>query len=244
MIDAIFVPRGVEEHAVRRGLGRRGRGIAVYPTGIGPASAATAADAAVASRSSTATAPEGAAPWHVLVTGLCGALDPAFSVGDILLYSSVVDGRRSNAARAPTALAPLATDSELTLRLQQKVRGAQSGIRGVTVENAVTRPNDKRSLAATSGAHAVDLESFALLSRLREAGASVAVLRVVSDGANDELPDFGDALSAGGGLDLARLAASIVRKPLGGLRLITGGTRALRALRRAFRAIAALGGSV
>ncbi len=225
MIDAVFVPRGLEERAVRRGLGRGGREIAVYPTAIG-SSSADMVDAMLVG---------GSVPRFALVTGLCGALDPAFCVGEVLLYASILAGHNPSAETAT-----IATDSELTLRLQRAIRGAQSGVRGITVENAITRPNDKRLLAAASGAHAVDMESFALVSRLREAGVSVAVLRVVSDGASDELPDLKDALT-GPGLSLSRLAASIVRKPLGGLRLIAGGTRALRALRNAFRAISTAG---
>ena len=61
MIDAVFVPRGAEERAVRAGLGRRSK-VAVYGTGIGSSAATAAVEAVIAG------APAGGVPRRVLVT--------------------------------------------------------------------------------------------------------------------------------------------------------------------------------
>lgn len=216
MIDAVFVPRGAEEHAVRRGLGRRGAAIAVYPTRMG-ASSAVAVEDALAS---------GHPPQRVLVAGLCGSLAPGLVPGDVLLYASIQgeDGT-------------IATDPTLTLALATALIGAQSGIRGLTIDRIATRAADKRALAELSGAHAVDMESYALVRRLHDAGATVAVLRVVSDGLGDDIPDLNAAL-VDGALEGRALALAMAARPLRAMRLVAGATRGLRALRRSARAIA------
>lgn len=215
MIDAVFVPRGAEERAVRGGLRRS---VAIYPMGIGPSSATAAAEAVIAS----------GAPRHVLVTGLCGSLDARFRPGDVLLYASIED----------TDGVPLATDSDLTAAVQLAVPGALSGIRALSVGRIVSRATEKRALAQHRGCHAIDMESLALLARLHRAGSSVAVLRVVSDGVDDDLPDLNAALDAAGNLDAKALARICLFSPLAALRMTLGATRGLRALRRSVRLFA------
>src|SRR6202030_3473664 len=78
VLDAIFVPRGVEHGAVRRGLAGR-MGIAVHATSAG-ASAAAEVDAVLERRANRGSGLE-----RALIAGLCGALDPAFKPGDALV---------------------------------------------------------------------------------------------------------------------------------------------------------------
>ena len=214
MIDAVFVPRGAEERAVRAGLRRS---VAIYPIGIGSSSAIAAAEAVIAS----------GAPRRVLVTGLCGSLDARFRPGDVLLYASIED----------TDGVPLATDSNLSAAIQRAVPGALSGIRALSVDHIVTRATEKRALAQHRGCHAIDMESLTLLARLHRAGSSVAVLRVVSDGVDDDLPDLNAALDAAGNLDARALARVCLFSPLATLRLTRGAFRALRALRRSLHSM-------
>ncbi len=214
MIDAVFVPRGAEERAVRAGLRRS---VAIYPIGIGSSSATAAAEAVSAS----------GAPRRVLVTGLCGSLDARFRPGDVLLYASIED----------TDGVPLATDSDLTAAIQRAVPGALSGIRALSVDHIVTRATEKRALAQHRGCHVIDMESLTLLARLHRAGSSVAVLRVVSDGVDDDLPDLNAVLDVAGHLDPKALARVCLFSPLATLRLTRGAFRALRALRRSLHSM-------
>jgi len=216
VIDAVFVPRGAEERAVRAGLGRRSK-VAVYTTGIGSSSATAAAEAVIAGASAA-----GGMPRRVLVTGLCGSLDERFRPGDALLYASIED----------TDGIPLATDADLTAAIQRAVPGALTGIRALSVGHIITKASEKRALAQRWGCHACDMESLALLARLHRAGASVAILRVVSDGIDDNLPDLNSAVDASGNLDGKALARACLFSPLAALRMTLGATTGLQVLRR------------
>lgn len=220
MFDAIFVPRGVEERSVRRGLGRRGAEPRVHATGAG-ASAAAEVDA-VLDRS----AKRGNGMERALIAGLCGALDPAFKPGDQLVYASI-----QNAAGAT-----IETDPELSAAIQRAVPSAQTGIRGLDVDRVVTRVSEKEEIAARSGAQAIDMESYALASRLQEAGIPFTVLRCVSDGLRGDLPDLTAAFGSGS-IGKRALAWAMFSNPLGAMRLISGGIRGLRSLRHALRGL-------
>jgi nucleoside phosphorylase len=217
MLDAVFVPRGAEERAVRRGLARSGSRIPVLVTGIGDHAAGLAADAALASKSP---------PRRVLVTGLCGLLSPAFRVPDALLYAWIA-----------SAAGSVETDAPLSAEVHAAIGAAQSGIRALAVDRIVTRAREKRALGEQTGAHAADMESYALVERLGRAGVAVAVLRVASDAVGDDLPDLNDALDGSGGLERGALAGAMLRDPLAAARMIRGALQALGALERAFRGI-------
>jgi nucleoside phosphorylase len=214
VIDAVFVPRGAEERAVRAGLGRRSK-VAVYTTGIGSSSAAAAAEAVIAG-----AAAAGGVPRRVLVTGLCGSLDERFRPGDALLYTSIED----------TDGIPLATDVDLTSAIQRAVPGALTGIRALSVGHIITKASEKRALAQRWGCHACDMESLALLARLHRAGTSVAILRIVSDGVDDSLPDINSAVDGAGNLDGKALAKACLLKPIAAIHMASQARAAIRTL--------------
>jgi len=201
---------------VRRGLARAGAasGIALHPLGIGPAAADAAAQAAL-----TASEP----PARVLVAGLCGALSATLDVGDVLFYSTLRD----------TDGTSVATDAALTARLLDTVPSAQSGIRALSTALIVVDAAEKAQLAQRYDVDAVDMESLALVQRLGQAGSSVAVLRVVSDSVDDDLPDLNAAVSADGALSSGALLAASLKRPFAALRMARNGARALAALERA-----------
>jgi hypothetical protein len=209
------VVRGAEESAVRRGLARAGAAaqIAVHACGIGPASA----DAAARSYDGSA------GPARVLIAGLCGGLSPALAVGDALFYASILDpdGPR------------VETDAPLTARLLDTVPAVQSGVRALASAVVVVDAAEKAVLARRYDVDAVDMESLPLVRRLTQAGHRVAVLRVVSDCVDDDLPDLNAAVGAGGALSGSGLLAVSLRKPAAALRMARNGARALGALERA-----------
>ena len=220
MIDTIFVPRGAEERAVRRALARSKATVTVVASGIGPHAAARAAETAGVERGS-----------RILVTGLCGLLSPAFVVGDALAYRDI---RRDGQA-------PLRLDNELSDLLASRVPGIQTGIHALASDRIVTTARDKATVGRRSGTAAVDMESYAFAEVLGRAGACVAVVRVGSDAAGDDLPDLDRALDGSGGLDGLALGLAMLRRPLAGLRLARNGTRALAALERVVYALVAPG---
>lgn len=217
MFDALFVVRGAEERAVRRGLARAGAAssIALHPIGIGPAAADAAAQAVLAGA--------GEPPARVLIAGLCGALSATLEVGDVLFYSTLRDSDG----------ATVATDAALTARLLDTVPSAQSGIRALATSLIVVEAAEKAQLAQRYDVDAVDMESQALVQRLGEAGSSVAVLRVVSDCVDDDLPDLNSAVGADGALSRGALLAASFKRPLAALRMARNGARALASLEHA-----------
>jgi len=188
--------------------------VALYPLGVGPAAADAAAQAVLA-----VSEP----PERALVAGLCGALSATLEVGDVLSYSTIrnTDG------------ASVATDAALTARLLDTIPSAQSGIRALATSLIIVEAAEKAQLAQRYDVDAVDMESLALVRRLGTAGSSVAVLRVVSDCVDDDLPDLNAAVGADGALSSGALFAASVKRPFAALRMARNGARALAALERA-----------
>jgi nucleoside phosphorylase len=219
LIETIFVPRGAEERAVRSGLARARSSIVVVPTGIGPLAAARAAEEALAA----------ATFGTALCTGVCGLLSPAFVAGDTLVYRELV--AEDNA--------PLELEPALGAAVAARLPGSQSGIRALGSGHILTSVQQKRAAVARYGAQAVDMESYALVERLQRAGVAVAVARVGSDAAADDLPELDRALNGSGGIDGFALALAMLRAPQRGLRLALGASRALFALERVVARVAA-----
>jgi nucleoside phosphorylase len=221
VIDTIFVPRGAEAGAVRTAAARARSDVRVVELGIGPIAARYAANEAIEAIEANGSI------GRSLVTGLCGLLSPAFSVGDALVYREMYrDGE-------PT----FELERELGDAVAAKLPSAQTGIRAFASDVVVETPAAKLELARRTSTEAVDMESYAVAERLRREGIPVAVLRVGSDGVGDELPELDRALDHAGGLDGFALALAMLRKPAAGARMALNGTRALGALRRAIETV-------
>jgi len=213
LIDAVFVPRGPEERAVRRALRRAGNDeIVVVTCGIGSQAAARAVRGAATLRIRRA-----------LAAGLCGVLSPAFVVGDALVYRDV----RTQGDGV------LTLDRGLSDALAARLTGAQSGIVALAVDRIVTQAHAKHVMRERYGADAVDMETWAIACGLQEAGVAVAALRVGSDTSDDDLPDLDSAVSSDGSLSGLTMARACARQPRAGVKLAWHGMRALRALERA-----------
>ena len=218
MVETIFVPRGAEERAVRSAM-PPGSKVRIVATGIGPRAAARAANDALAS----------AHFGTALVTGLCGTLNPAFVVGDALVYRDIV------AQDGPT----ITFDADLVSAFARRLSGAQTGVRAFASEHIVERASEKHALGARFGADAVDMESYALAQSLAHAGVAVGVVRVASDAVGDDLPELGRALDGSGGMDDFALALAFARSPIAAARLIANAMKSLRALTATVRALLA-----
>jgi adenosylhomocysteine nucleosidase len=127
----------------------------------------------------------------VVTAGLAGGLDPALRTGD-LVFDADADFPRMEALRRTTA---------------------REG-RFLTVERVVATAAAKAALRRETGADAVDMESAAIRQVCRARGIPSATLRVISDGADEDLPiDLGDLLTADDRVDFARVAFSLLRSP-------------------------------
>ena len=122
----------------------------------------------------------------MISTGLCGALDPALRLGDV-----VVSGNARIEARA------------------QFVRGAVHTIDHVAVTSA-----EKRTLRNQTGAIAVDMESAAVEGKAAEWNVPYLCIRAVSDRAGDTLPlDFNRYRNARGDFSRTRIALAAITRP-------------------------------
>jgi hypothetical protein len=169
--------------------------------------------------------PEGLGGERIIVAGLCGALAP-LSPETVVVYEVVLDERR----RYPCDASPAAM-------LEGSLRVA-----GYTSSAIITSASEKRQLALRTGANVVDMEGTALAAALEARGIRFAMVRVVSDDANHDLPPLARAIDAGGTLRPERLALAFARQPFAALRLARDGLRALGALERVARALIAAPG--
>lgn len=209
--DSVVVPLGAEASAVRRGWGALPPGFVLVPAG------AASADG-IASGMSGGTA---------LVLGLCGALDPALEVGDIVVYDRIVavDGE-------------IALDADLA-RHSAGVLGGVPLVRAANAGHVVGSVDEKAELARATGAVVVDMEALSLARVLTARGTRFVMVRVVSDDARGEMPRLTGIYDAGGRLRPLSLAFALLRNPVRSLRFIANVRVALAALRRASASFAA-----
>ena len=112
----------------------------------------------------------------VVSFGLCGALDPAIKVGDLVIGEAVVDGGDCYAA-----------DAAWAERIAAALPAAKRG-RFVGASRPVASVAEKGELLQRTGAVAVDMESHVVARLAWAHRARFVVVRGVSDGAAHALP--------------------------------------------------------
>jgi nucleoside phosphorylase len=157
-------------------------------------------------------------PGIILSCGIAGALAPSLRPGDV-----VIDG-----------------DAVVVERLGQALPHAHRG--GIVGNDAIiATASEKRLLSERTGALAVDMESHVAARVASRKGLPVAVLRVISDRAEDDLPPAAlVGMRPDGGMALGAVLASLARSPRQLPALIRTGRQAdqaFRGLAQAFEAI-------
>jgi adenosylhomocysteine nucleosidase len=161
----------------------------------------------------------------VVSAGVCGALDPRLSPGDLVIPERVIDARGGSfpiavshhrkavaGAATPPCTAPL-----------------------ITTPDVVATPRAKAALFASSGAAAVDMESAVIVARAAVSGCPALVVRAVSDDARQTLSrELVGLITSEGRLKVARALALTVTRPS----TLTGALELGRRTRRALRAVA------
>jgi nucleoside phosphorylase len=146
---------------------------------------------------------------HVLIAGLCGALDSKLRRGDVVVY----DESRSTGASLKLDV----TIADRLARVVECTRGP-----GLSVERVVTLATEKRDLQLAYGAIVVDMETYKIASFCVEHGIAVGVVRVVSDEAHEDLPDFNRALDEHGEMVGWKVAHQMLARPAASLKLVSG----------------------
>jgi len=112
----------------------------------------------------------------VVSFGLCGALDPALKVGDLVVGDAV--GEPDDSFEA---------DPDWSARILAATPGATVG-RFARADQVISSVTEKTELKRRTGAIAVDLESYTVARLARWFGVPFAVVRAVSDAAGRTLP--------------------------------------------------------
>jgi Phosphorylase superfamily len=205
----ILVPQGAEFQAVQRGVGRQSHvRVRAIPIGSQPVT-----DWLQRWQDSEEFAE--ATPAGLLVMGLCGSLTPDLGVGSAVLYESCTD---FDHVELPCGGHP---------RLEQL---ALPRVRGLSADRVIWSAAEKREVATRYRTAVVDMEGMALLRFCQPLGIAVAMLRVVSDGAMEDLPRLDGAIDAAGNLRALPLAVGLLREPVAAVRLIRGSLQGLRGL--------------
>lgn len=157
----------------------------------------------------------------ILVMGLCGSLSPQIGVGKVFLYHNCV---------CESTMAAHSCDSQLTILLHHKLGEQVALINGLTSDRIITSAPEKRHLGQLYNTQVVDMEGFAILEILASAGVAVAMVRVVSDDTDHNLPNLTSVISSDGSLQPLPLTISLIRQPIAAIYCIQGAIRGLQGL--------------
>jgi hypothetical protein len=215
---------------IERGDGR----FAVIITGMGTRNAEAKADAVLGPAPSGGDGgpPVGGKPDAVLVIGLCGGLTEGLREQQIVAYTECLSTGPNKAP--PLQCSPSLTDA-IVRRLQHQGISVDRVI-GITSPRIATTKADRLALAK-SGATAVDMETYPIVSAAARAGVPAIVLRVVSDSLDTEMPDFNPALNTQGALDGRKALWIALGSPLETFRLLAANKRAMERLKPAVKLI-------
>lgn len=163
-------------------------------------------------------------PARILLMGLCGSLSPRYSVGDIVIYQACGYGRERLSWRE--------CDAYLTELLCDRWQGKASLVKGLTSDRVIWSAQEKSYLGQTCQVDVVDMEGYAALEILGRAGISVAIIRVISDSCQQDLPNIMPAIGSDGSLQPFPLAMRMLQNPIAAIRLIRGSLRGLKVLQQ------------
>lgn len=162
----------------------------VVLTGMGPRHAARSLGVILADR-----------PDFIVASGLAGALRPQHRPGDVLVARAVSSSGTPKTLLSDESLYQFA---------------AASGARPVDLfrsSDALVRTPAEKALLAPL-AHAVDMESYAVLEQAAAHRIPAVAIRSISDSCDQSLPyDFSRMVNSAGRLSLPRLLGHIARRP-------------------------------
>jgi adenosylhomocysteine nucleosidase len=140
-------------------------------------------------------------PDLVISSGFAGALRDTFKPGDVVVPQ-----------RARTVNNSFTGDADSGARNAAVHQGASPIETLITVDRIVQTAAEKSRLGLFGAA--VDMESALIMSRASEAAVPVVTVRVISDGANEDLPlDFDRCLTPQGAIRPMRLVNAIISGP-------------------------------
>ncbi len=221
LIQIILVCQGVEYQAVRRGLNHIAGSVpAAIPIPVGINN-----NLKFLSENQHLQNILNHSPARVLVMGLCGSLTSRYKVGEFVLYRNNIY-RGENATDLHYKNCDRAFTDELDSCLGKNV----PRVTALSCDRPICSAAEKRHLQQTLGADVVDMEGFAILKFFEHAKVPVAMLRVVSDECDRDIPNLDFVLDRHGFERNLALALAMLRQPIATTRLIRGSLKALKVL--------------
>jgi Phosphorylase superfamily len=204
----ILVPQGAEYQAVCRGLKTVSSPPFVFPIPIGYQPLTNYLK----------TWLETHKPKEIILMGLGGSLKPQYQVGDIVVYQDCIYHEKK-----------LICDPELTAKLQNQLPKTTNLVTGLTSDRVISNYKEKLELGIKYHSDVVDMEGFAALDFFKNK-ATLAIVRVISDGTDYNIPDLSKAIDENGKIQPLYLAKEMLKDPRGGYRLIQGSLQGLKVL--------------
>ncbi|MBS1792191.1 MAG: hypothetical protein JST85_31080 [Acidobacteria bacterium] len=184
----------------------------------------------------------------LVVAGLAGGLDPRLKTGDVVVYDCCLDARESVNDSCPEP----GVQSEVSVmqyarRQDNLVRALLDALRaaslnsfygsGITVSQIVINAENKLWLGQQHQALAVDMESFDVLQVAAKFEIPAAVIRIISDEAEHDLPDFNFAAEDDGTINHRRMAAAMLQRPVASARFLRNLNSVFSALRKSLEVV-------
>ena len=207
-LDLIFVPQGPEYQAVKRA--QLPIPIVAIPAGL------TAVEATL---NRWRSQQQYSCVKRVLVMGLGGSLIPQLRPGDVVLCDRCL---------SPQGESQVA-DSHLLGQLQHLYQQQGQPLpqhSAYSSDRILHLAHQKQHLAQTSGAAVVEMEGWAIWQAFPQA----AMIRVISDGCHQDLPDISKAIAPNGKLKSLPLTHAFLKQPAAAMKLIQGSLRGLSQL--------------
>ncbi len=153
----------------------------------------------------------------LLIMGLCGSLRPEYEIGDMVIYTDCLYNDQR-----------ISCHGQLIDYLANKLPKAHL-VKGLTTDKVISHTEEKIILGEKYHADVVDMEGYTALNLLGSKVA-IAIVRVISDNCEYNIPDMTLAIDSLGNLQSLKLAQVMLQDIPGAIRLIQGSLRGLKVL--------------
>ncbi|MDJ0597304.1 MAG: purine phosphorylase [Crocosphaera sp.] len=169
-------------------------------------------------------------PQGLILMGLGGSLSQNYSVGDVILYKKcgLMDYSQESKGQC---------NQFLTERLFKQLGNRTFIGKGITSDRVICSAQEKLLLGQKYQADVVDMEGYALLNWSQKLNIPVAMIRVISDGCKQDLPDLTNAFAENGSIQPLILARQMLKNPSNSIHLIRSSLKSLQVLKEVAKKI-------
>ena len=172
-------------------------------------------------------------PKGILLMGLGGSLSPDYQVGDKILYQKCCLLSK-NISALPWHPCDINLGNLIYRCFNKKIARGKA----LTSSRIITSAEEKWQLGRRYQADVVDMEGIPLLEFCNSLKIPVAMIRVISDDCQQDLPNLTPALEEDGNLNPWRLTFQMSKNPLSSIRLIRSSLKGLRTLKQVSKDLA------